>query len=652
MSTRVNITKLTEEWRGPEVILLRIKASARVYHEQYRRAYLAFRHRLMYFDIPIIVFSSVNSVLIAGGKNFLQPDLIEVTTCMLALVTGIIQALRTFLKIDETRENCLVTYKDLFRLFCEVSTILAQPLRSRSVDAQKFMLDKIAEFKEIMDKAVILEEKTKSNPIYLDGLTWDVGGVDESTDSSSPRRHPDAHLSEIPSLEFSSIKKEDYYDDGADGDAITGKEEANMIIATQEHQTPPVEYHASTWGTNNRRNFLDKLPDELQRHIYSYAFDVVTYAWRCANHTLPSPIDLSAQNTATPLLIHALETNPRVSTMSLIHLMEEVRITSPPIIWAMSDLGMFLHNRDCLNGNNGVLHPDNKPIVHNAPLDRHDIAGIFNLFNQVALILRLMSIVKQECRARNKLCDGRNKCFVVREQPWITGHAIFDDVNYRTLGCLQAAHRTVEVECGPLRQGANRANHVRVHCIMQIELIFRAYMQGLMPIGNYQTLMKNTCALFASTYGVLTLHEIIVNWHAHWAPPVLTGGFAHKRVAALDKLRALISKDPRSRFMSNKVKKSDMTSLKGIAEWEMASGAAIAGEVLRMIRYWDSTVPGNDTTKEVVGGTLAIVNGGRTSTGLILCPRCQRASVYRYKCTCSQKFKTSKLKIVLPNEFR
>jgi hypothetical protein len=176
--------KLEESWKGPEAILLRVKASSEKFHRAYRRGYLSYRHRLMYFDIPIIVFSSVNSVLIAGGKNFLPSDVIEVTTCMLALVTGIIQALRTFLKIDENRENCLVTYKDLFRLFCEISIILAQPVHSRSVDAQKFMLDKISDYKEIMDKAIILEGKERNNPIYDDGLLWEASADDSSMSSA------------------------------------------------------------------------------------------------------------------------------------------------------------------------------------------------------------------------------------------------------------------------------------------------------------------------------------------------------------------------------------------------------------------------------------------------------------------------------------
>uniref|UniRef100_A0A2V0RBD7 VP11 n=1 Tax=viral metagenome TaxID=1070528 RepID=A0A2V0RBD7_9ZZZZ len=157
------------QWQAGEVVLERVKHSCYKTHLMYRQRYLLSRARLMYYDVPIIVLSSVNSVFIAGGSNFLREDIVNITTCMLALTVGIIQALKTFFKVDDNRENCLMTYKDLFRLFCELSIILDQPRITRGVDPQKFMADKNSEYKEIMNRAIVLEDpKSKQNPIYLD----------------------------------------------------------------------------------------------------------------------------------------------------------------------------------------------------------------------------------------------------------------------------------------------------------------------------------------------------------------------------------------------------------------------------------------------------------------------------------------------------
>lgn len=173
MSTRRRQTLTPQafiiQWEAAETVLTRVKHSCYKTHLLYRKRYLISRDRLVYYDVPIIVLSSVNSVFIAGAKNFMPINVVEVTTCMLALTVGIIQALRTFFKVDENRENCLVTYKDLFRLFCELSIMLDQPRETRGVDPQKWMADKNAEYKEIMNKAIVLEDnKSQNNPIYED----------------------------------------------------------------------------------------------------------------------------------------------------------------------------------------------------------------------------------------------------------------------------------------------------------------------------------------------------------------------------------------------------------------------------------------------------------------------------------------------------
>lgn len=193
-SSVVTPKQFNQQWEAAERILERIKHSCYRSHILYKHRYLASRDRLTYFDVPIIVFSSVNSVLIAGGKNFINEDIIEITTCMLALATGIIQALRTFFKVDENRENCLTAYKDLFRLFCEISIILDQPRQTRGVDPQKFMADKSSEYKEIMSRAIVLEyKKAERDPIYHDRHPW-MKQYDMAPEVGTPKSARDFEL--------------------------------------------------------------------------------------------------------------------------------------------------------------------------------------------------------------------------------------------------------------------------------------------------------------------------------------------------------------------------------------------------------------------------------------------------------------------------
>jgi len=162
-----------ERWDATESVLERIKHSCFAMHLLYRRRYFQAKKRLSLYDVPIIGLSAINSVLIAGGKDFVPAQILQITTCLLAVVVGIIQSIKNYFKIDESRESCLVTYKDLFRMFCEISMLLDQPRHWRGVDPQKYTIDKGNEYQAIMSQSLVLDdERSKRNPIYEDSVPY------------------------------------------------------------------------------------------------------------------------------------------------------------------------------------------------------------------------------------------------------------------------------------------------------------------------------------------------------------------------------------------------------------------------------------------------------------------------------------------------
>jgi hypothetical protein len=173
METVITNRIMESEWDACEGILERVKHSCFGMHLLYRAEFLRLRSQMAYYDVPIILFSSMNSVLIAGGKDFVPADILQILTCLLAVLTGVIQALKNFFKVDENRENCLSTFKDLMRLFCDVSFMLDQPRVSRGVEPKKFCIDKGNEYQSIMNKALVLkDDKVQRNPIYEDTLPY------------------------------------------------------------------------------------------------------------------------------------------------------------------------------------------------------------------------------------------------------------------------------------------------------------------------------------------------------------------------------------------------------------------------------------------------------------------------------------------------
>jgi hypothetical protein len=144
-------------------------------HELYRERYLQSRIRAAYYDVPIIVLSSISSVFIAGGESYVSKNVVQISTCIMSLLTGVIGALKKFFRVDENREQCLETYKDLFRMFCELSIMLDMPEGARPGDPQQYSTESANKYAEIMQRAMVLEHgRVRKNPIYNDSNPMDV----------------------------------------------------------------------------------------------------------------------------------------------------------------------------------------------------------------------------------------------------------------------------------------------------------------------------------------------------------------------------------------------------------------------------------------------------------------------------------------------
>lgn len=157
------------DWHDHEDSLLRIKHSCLIMHELYRERYLLSRIRAGYYDVPIIVLSAISSVFIAGGEAYLNKTIVQISTCVMSLLVGIIGALKKFFRVDENREQCLETYKDLFRMFCELSIMLDMPESARPGDPQQYSTESASKYAEIMQRAMVLEYgRVMKNPIYDD----------------------------------------------------------------------------------------------------------------------------------------------------------------------------------------------------------------------------------------------------------------------------------------------------------------------------------------------------------------------------------------------------------------------------------------------------------------------------------------------------
>ena len=64
---------------------------------------------LKYFKIPVIILSSINSVIAIGLSTFIIQTLVSVITCIISLISAMLGSIELYLGIQktmETRDSC------------------------------------------------------------------------------------------------------------------------------------------------------------------------------------------------------------------------------------------------------------------------------------------------------------------------------------------------------------------------------------------------------------------------------------------------------------------------------------------------------------------------------------------------------------------
>lgn len=155
-----NMTIVTNDpgasmWSNVDSILRNIAADSKEQAKLYKAEYLYILFLRMWFGIPIIVLSIINSVLTAGGQNFIQNErALAYSTCGICVLICIIQSARMLVKIDERADNYQTTFKNLQRLYIEVATMLKISRHNRTSDPEKVKNHVTTTFQDILQKAM------------------------------------------------------------------------------------------------------------------------------------------------------------------------------------------------------------------------------------------------------------------------------------------------------------------------------------------------------------------------------------------------------------------------------------------------------------------------------------------------------------------
>jgi hypothetical protein len=143
-------------WSGDvEQVLHDIRSNCDILSKHHKDAYLKLQNSLVYFRVPLIVLSALNSVFSVGLSNYIEQKTVSSINCLVSLVCACISSIELFLQIQKKLEVELSSYQGFYLLGSKISATLKLSRQHRDVDGIPFLNSCISDYNNLFEQAIV-----------------------------------------------------------------------------------------------------------------------------------------------------------------------------------------------------------------------------------------------------------------------------------------------------------------------------------------------------------------------------------------------------------------------------------------------------------------------------------------------------------------
>lgn len=142
-----------------EKVLDQIRMNCVILSKEHKKQYFYLNHILLYFRLPVIIISGINSIVSVGLQPYMNQGAISMTTCLLALACSIIGSIELYLSIQKSMENELFASKDYYILSIDLHKTLTLSKQHRPIPAKEYLEKKYNEYVKLCENSNLLSKK-------------------------------------------------------------------------------------------------------------------------------------------------------------------------------------------------------------------------------------------------------------------------------------------------------------------------------------------------------------------------------------------------------------------------------------------------------------------------------------------------------------
>jgi hypothetical protein len=178
-----NSTSSADSWsKDIEDVLEDIRANSEELSKHHKQSYIVLQAQLVYFRVPLIIISALNSVFSVGLNAYLVQTTVSTINCLMSLICACISSVELFLQIQKKLELELNSYHGYYLLGAKISSVIKLDRTHREIEGLVFLNTIVNDYSNLFENSCV------SNKDITDQL---LAKMEHRSTLSQPKRLPD-----------------------------------------------------------------------------------------------------------------------------------------------------------------------------------------------------------------------------------------------------------------------------------------------------------------------------------------------------------------------------------------------------------------------------------------------------------------------------
>jgi hypothetical protein len=155
-----------ETWNDEIIkILNNVRVNSLNLSEYHRRNYFSYRELSKWFDVPIIITSTLAGSFSVGASPYMDQGTISVVSCAASMFITILSSIKLYLNISDNLQSESDMARKFYVLSLEIYKIINLPDEKRGINSSDFLNAKYNQYIKLYEESNLLKRRYKKDQL-------------------------------------------------------------------------------------------------------------------------------------------------------------------------------------------------------------------------------------------------------------------------------------------------------------------------------------------------------------------------------------------------------------------------------------------------------------------------------------------------------